>query len=246
MNDQSPQLEEGYIRIATEIWEVLGRYRLSGEEWLVLNCIIRKTYGWNKKEDKISLRQISDYTGLNRPNVARSIKKLINKNVIKKDNSYVNSYCFNKKYREWVVLSKKITVSKSVIKNDNRVLSKKITKVLSKKIPTIYNINTNTKDINTLARPRDLTSLKEEAHKKIGGISTVWQDKAFRTAETLKINLKDSPFKGRWLKFFKDNQNGKVDMAVSYLVDYPPFNVLDEDEHKMKYFFAYYYGLKVK
>lgn len=150
MNEKNnPQLEDGYIKIANEIWKELGHYRLSGEEWLVLNCILAKTYGWNKKEDRISFGQFSKYTGLARPNVSRTINKLLSKKiigVIKKDNSKGNLYYFNKLYGQWESVIKKDNTSKSVIKKDNRVLSKKITKVLSKKITTKYNKDTITKN----------------------------------------------------------------------------------------------------
>jgi len=151
MKNKTPQLEDGYIRISTEVWENLGRYRLSGEEWLVLNCIIRKTYGWHKKEDRISFGQFSIYTGLKRPTVARTIKKLLSKKiigVIKNDNTKGNLYCFNKLYNQWVAVIKKDNTLKSVIKNDNRGVIKNDNKVLSKMITTIDNTkDTNTKDI---------------------------------------------------------------------------------------------------
>lgn len=134
MKNEKPQLENGYIRIATEIWEAFGKYRLSGEEWLVLNCIIRKTYGYHKKSDNISYSQFSEYTGMNRPAVSRAVKKLLSKKiigVIKNDNSNVNLYCLNKITKEWKpvikkdnMLSKKI---RGVIKNDNKSVIKKDT-----------------------------------------------------------------------------------------------------------------------
>lgn len=62
----NPQIENGYTKIATEIIEKFCYYRISGEEWLVLWVVLRKTYGWNKKEDKISLSQFADLTKLSR------------------------------------------------------------------------------------------------------------------------------------------------------------------------------------
>lgn len=122
----SPQLENGYTKIANEIIDALTAYRLPGEQMQCLLLIIRKTYGFNKIDDMISNSQFVSGTGLKKPNVCRAIKGLIDKNiVIKKDNNYVPTYQFNKNYKTWKVLSKKIT-AKSVIKIDNQVLSKKI------------------------------------------------------------------------------------------------------------------------
>ena len=119
----NPQVENGYIRIATELWEALIQYRIPGEQRQVLDFIIRQTYGWQRKEAPISLDEFCQYTGIVKPNVCRSIRWLIDKNmIIKNDNYDIPTYCINKKYKSWKSLSKKITLSKmitKVIKNDN-------------------------------------------------------------------------------------------------------------------------------
>jgi phage replication O-like protein O len=122
----SPQKENGFTPIANEIMDALCRTRIPGEERQVLDAILRKTYGWSKCEDKISMGQIAELTGMKRPNVARALKGLLSKQialVIKSDNRGINTLKFNKNYEQWV-LSKAITViksdNKSVIKNDNR------------------------------------------------------------------------------------------------------------------------------
>ena len=109
----NPQKENGFTPIANEIVEKFCRYRLSGEEWLVLWVILRKTYGWNKPEDNISLSQFALLTDLKRPNVVRAINKLVSKKIlaiIKKDTSFGNKYKFNKDFDKWKPLSKKIPV----------------------------------------------------------------------------------------------------------------------------------------
>lgn len=118
----SVQTENGYTKIANELLEALARFRIPGEQRQCLDIIFRKTYGFNKKEDRISNKQFRKATGLNKSNVCRAIRQLILKKiVVKSDNSYVPSYCFNKKYQEWVGLSKMTT---KVVKNDNKRLSK--------------------------------------------------------------------------------------------------------------------------
>ena len=117
-----PQKENGYTAIANEIMEALSRYRIPGEQMQCLLCVLRKTYGFNKMSDRISNRQLSEMTGIKRPNVRRAIKCLIEKNVIKKDNRYRPTYRFNKDYQSWKSLSKKIPP----LKKDNKSLSKKI------------------------------------------------------------------------------------------------------------------------
>jgi phage replication O-like protein O len=110
--------------------DFLAAYRLPGEQMQCLLFVLRKTYGFNKKTDKISLSQFVNGTGINRPNVARAIKGLIDKNIIhvkkggiKKDTIKVSEYRFNKRYDTWKSSIKKDTGG---IKKDKKVVSKKI------------------------------------------------------------------------------------------------------------------------
>lgn len=143
-NMANPQKENGYTAIANEILEKLCSYRISGEEHLILFSVFRKTYGFNKREDRISLSQFTEMTGLKKPTAQRAINKLVSKKIIiiKKDNDG-NIYRFNKDFDQWIPLSKKITV----IKKDNKRVIKNDNKGESKKRHTKDILNTNTKDI---------------------------------------------------------------------------------------------------
>ena len=129
----NPQKENGYTPIANEIMDALCRMRIPGEERQILDVILRRTYGWNKCEDAISLSQFAEMTGLAKPNIIRAINNLLSKMiiiVIKNDNKHVKIYKINKDYTQWKPLSKTITLSKTikkVIKSDNFSLSKTIT-----------------------------------------------------------------------------------------------------------------------
>lgn len=50
---------------------------LTPAEFKVLLCICRKTFGWHKEKDRISLKQIADLTGLSRQSVINNIENLI-------------------------------------------------------------------------------------------------------------------------------------------------------------------------
>ena len=137
----SPQVEDGYTKIANELQDYFCRYRIPGEERQVLDSIIRKTYGWEKIEDAISLSQFVEMTGMKKPNIIGAIKSLLSKKiiiVIQKDNRNGHIYKINKDYETWQPLSKKITLSKkimNVIQKDNDVIQKD-NESLSKEIPT--------------------------------------------------------------------------------------------------------------
>lgn len=125
----NPQVENGYTKLANEIVDAFCKFRIRGESWQVLWVILRKTYGYNKKEDWISNSQIIEMTGLKKQNVWRELSELITcKIVIKIDDKLK----LNKNYSEWIHLkksSKVITEKESskvitrVIKIDTKVIN---------------------------------------------------------------------------------------------------------------------------
>ena len=152
----NPQKENGYTAVANEILEALIFYRIPGEQMQCLLFILRKTYGFNKKWDAIAGSQFIAATGINKQKIYRALKGLIDKNiVIKKDTDSVIKYCFNKNYKTWKSVSKKIPVSKritGVIKKDY--------KSVSKKTDTKDNTKDNTKDKNIYSRVIDYLNKK--------------------------------------------------------------------------------------
>lgn len=112
-NRKTPQLEDGYTRIANQLLEDLAlKIHLSGNEWKVVLIVIRKTYGFSKKMDAISLTQFQKMTGLSRPSVVEAIEKLVGKNllVVNKE-PYINLYSLNKDSGLWLT-SKDIGTSR--------------------------------------------------------------------------------------------------------------------------------------
>jgi len=99
----SPQIEKGYTRIANELLEAMYLMPRSDYEHRVFLLIIRFTYGYNKKSDWISLSQICHETGIAKPNASRTIKKLIQKNMIVKEG---RRSAVQKNYEAWMAPGK--------------------------------------------------------------------------------------------------------------------------------------------
>jgi len=119
-----PQKENGYAAIATEIMEALASIRVGGEATQCLWFILRKTYGFHKKTDCIALSQFCKATLMSKSSVVRALKKLVEMKIVfkTKNQSGISSYSFNKKYSEWVGVTKKYTgLQKSKRKGYNKV-----------------------------------------------------------------------------------------------------------------------------
>lgn len=121
----SPQKENGFTPIANELFEAFYRCKLLEYERCVVMCIWRKTYGWSKKEDWISLSQLELETGISQSNISRKIKALIGKKVLNKNGRKLS---VNKKYQEWEVEWRGLShQTRGVVSPDNKNLSHQTT-----------------------------------------------------------------------------------------------------------------------
>lgn len=99
----SPQLEDGFIRIANELLEAILAFGFTHREMVVLLTIIRKTYGFGKKTDDISASQIGDMCKIARPHVTSTLNALALRNVITKRIGQFGSIIgIQKNHRLWV------------------------------------------------------------------------------------------------------------------------------------------------
>ncbi len=123
-----PQTEDGFTRIANELLEAITLHKFSKREYKVVLSVIRKTYGFNKKADDMSLSQISDLTGLDRSNICRTVNSLTAKKVLsKRQGKYGQVIGLNKKYKEW-----RCCHINNSCQNNNSIVVKTTTEVLSK------------------------------------------------------------------------------------------------------------------
>jgi len=119
----NPQKEDGYVAIANDIVEALSKQTISPDEWKTMLVILRKTYGWNKKEDWISLSQFCESTGMRKPHVCRSLSKLLQRGIITRSgngitrigNEWGSTYGFEKDFEKWNPLPKQVTLPKQVM-----------------------------------------------------------------------------------------------------------------------------------
>lgn len=111
----NPQLEDGYFRVANEWWDALVRTRIPGEQMQCLHYIIRRTYGYRKKEARLDESMFVAATGLHRGSVFRALKSLKNRKIVgcKKAAGGGAIYWFNKKYWQWKDAAKKQRAAKA-------------------------------------------------------------------------------------------------------------------------------------
>ena len=124
----NPQKEDGYTSVANEILEALVKAKLTGMEWECIMFIVRKTYGYNKKNDKISLTQFQKSLERSRQGVVDTLKSLVNKSVLVKSTGLgMSIYGLNKDYSSWLVKSTGLVKSGGVASQVQRDLLVKST-----------------------------------------------------------------------------------------------------------------------
>lgn len=105
----APQLEDGYTRIANELYEAILRFGFTQRQLLVLLTVLRKTYGYGKKEDDMSAAQIGQMCKVGRNHVTEVINQLVHMNVLTRASGTFGLVLgINKDYSSWkkVVLNR--------------------------------------------------------------------------------------------------------------------------------------------
>lgn len=109
----NPQCEDGYTKIANQIIERLITTPLTGSEWSICMFVIRKTYGYKKKLDAISLSQFQKSCLLSRQTVVNGLNRLVKSNILVKVEGRITIYGFQKDYERWLVKADRLVKTTS-------------------------------------------------------------------------------------------------------------------------------------
>lgn len=227
MSAEDPQVERGYIKIAWELQWAFDRARLSPQKRSIIGCILFYTYGRGKKSAEIAFDKFTEYTGMTKDNISRTIKKLKINNVIRvvrTDNKRFASYGINKAYKSWKVLSKQTTLlsiqTPNVVRLDNQLPSSK--QIKKHKVSEAPVKNSNKETIERVIRYLNAKTGKNfkpttpETIKLINGrIQENYQPEHFKTV----IDKKCSEWMGdpHWEKFLRPNTLFRPSNFESYL-----------------------------
>lgn len=104
----SPQLEDGFTRIANEILETTAAAKLTGTQYAIVLCVWRYTYGFNRKCCSLSISFIGKATGMSRRGIQYEINTLIERNILavlhEPTFNKPREIMFQKDYTKWSIL----------------------------------------------------------------------------------------------------------------------------------------------
>ncbi len=99
----TPQIANGFTMIANELLEAILGAGFSHREQSVILAVIRKTYGYAKKEDDMSAAQIGAVCGVARQHVTSTLNALAARNVItKRAGRFGMIIGIQKDFRKWI------------------------------------------------------------------------------------------------------------------------------------------------
>lgn len=196
-----PQTEDGYIRIANELFDAILAFSFSGRQQKIVSAVMRKTYGFNKTQDEIGLTQFVNMTGIEMKHVSTVIAELVEMNVLIVSNgTHARLIKINKNYQEWVSLKKGVSLKRVSLKE-----VKGSPYFGDKPLPNLG----NTKDI-----PKDIPKDRDSADKKPSAVSLkTWLEKikangekAIRSDDPIfdyaeKVGITDDMMRLSWLGF---------------------------------------------
>jgi phage replication O-like protein O len=164
----TPQIEDGYTKIANELLDAMCAYFPGGGEGQILLCVIRKTYGWGKKADAISIGQFQEATGLSRRTVIYALQNLEAKNMISVayDKTGVKIISFQKNYSKWIVQN----LAPQVAQNRARAISNKGAKPCTSAKPCKKGVQNHENDVQSFAPTKETKTTKETITKKSIGL----------------------------------------------------------------------------
>ena len=109
MSKVSPQLEDGFLQFNNEVFEHLLLWPLTARELKICLLVIRKTWGFNKTYDIISVSQFVEETDTKDRAVKYCLKRLRDMRLLVSKKSRrvqngtpVNCYLFNKYWDTWI------------------------------------------------------------------------------------------------------------------------------------------------
>jgi len=176
--------EPGFTQIPHEILEHFMKIHLSSNQWQVLLCIFRKTYGYHKKVDYIANNQIGEATGLGKTVVSRVLHNLNDMRLISRKGKYIGVQ------EDWGKWLKQSTLgSKLAEQSTSEKLAVSSTELAEQSIK--------------VSSPRVTQNI----------IDTITKDKGVETTPPKKTRAKSKPFQieaGIFLDLVEEREDSKI------------------------------------
>jgi phage replication O-like protein O len=159
--------DDGYTRLANELLEAVMSADLTARQLKIFMAIVRKTYGFGKKLDRITNTQIAEMTGIHHTHVCTAKNEMILMNVLINRGNLIG---INKVISEWNFNISQ--VSETLAKSANKSLAKSANGHSPSQLntkETIQNKKENKPTLTRLEGGEDDNALKEKLISMLQG-----------------------------------------------------------------------------
>lgn len=170
----NPQPENGTTRINHQVLEKLLAYPFTSPvELKICLFVIRKTWGYSKKTDKISLTQFQKAIGASRPTVVHWLDSLVKHLLLVKGGQLgVREYGFNKDFDSWLVKGGQLVKVRAFTSKPPLTKTSKPPLTHNRKKENIQkkrkeNIQKKRGELKSFGEEVDVVLLSEREHKKL-------------------------------------------------------------------------------
>lgn len=101
---QKQNNKEGYTAVANRLLEALAMARLSGVQKSICLFILRRTFGWQREQDCITLKEFASATGSSVTYISKQLKQLVEWNIVQRTTYQPGKapfYTLNTRVNEW-------------------------------------------------------------------------------------------------------------------------------------------------
>ncbi|MFV8925453.1 replication protein [Serratia fonticola] len=181
--------DDGYTRLANELLEELIGANLTRNQAKVAFAVCRKTYGFNKKMDRIADSQIAALTKLPRQKVNKAKKELLTMGVLVSDGYMIGP---NKNLEQWSLPQSKEAPNchqNSDSHQDDGTVTKTVTKSVTKIVTGVSPEQGHTKDTITKEKKESIKPPKSpKGDERVITVFEFW--KATHNHPTSKLDDK--------------------------------------------------------
>ncbi|MFR9719902.1 replication protein [Aeromonas diversa] len=142
-------LDDGFTRTANEIQKAKCRLRMAGRELNVLDAVIYSTYGWNKKQDRLTNTYLAELCDMDPSDVNKALQVLARRRIITLEkHGHLKIVGVNKVVSEWQYAREKAQKSADkVTKNPGKNTQKNPGEIT--RIPGRFSLSKQAKTPNT-------------------------------------------------------------------------------------------------
>lgn len=160
---------EAFTQIPNKVLEALvSSPMLNGTDVKIVLHVSRKTIGFHKSDDWISISQFQKTLGLSRPTIIKSIQKLLRMNVLVRvdigtPKGAYSRYRLNHHSDEWDVFKSKLVKKPLLVKKSSEPSKDTPSNLVKKSLPTkeLHTKDRNTKDNVLFFSPKEEQVIKQ-------------------------------------------------------------------------------------